>query len=329
METQINNYPYRTLSIDFAKDYFITMRPYLLFVSGVTGICGMSFISELSVSKAILIFLASFLSYGFGQAFTDCFQTDTDSISSPYRPLTQGRISKTQVLTVSIIGLILCISVFAIYNPINLMLGALSGFGLATYTYFKRRFWSGPFYNAWIVVVLFLMAYLCGSDVLTFTWNHKFVYGLSAVFWGYTNFVLVGYFKDVEADRATGYNTFLVVFGRRLSSIASNIFGLITILATLSVFTYSNSFDQLIDEKPFEIIILAIGSLAMFLCQILVHFIKKDEESSNAISLSVHAYILLLSSIIILNKNEWIIPMIIFYVLFNLTMIFRPAKNQI
>ena len=329
METLLNNNPHRKFSIDFAKDYIITMRPYLLFVSGVTGICGMSFISELSVSKSILIFLASFLSYGFGQALTDCFQTDTDSISSPYRPLTQGRISKSQVLVVSITGLILCIIIFAIYNPINLLLGALSGFGLATYTYFKRKFWSGPFYNAWIVAVLFLMAYLCGSDILTFTGNHKFIYGLSAVFWGYANFVLVGYFKDVEADRATGYNTFLVVFGRRLSSIASNIFGLITILTTLSVFTYSNSIDQPIEEKPYETIIFAIGILAMFLCQVLVHFIRKDDESSKAISLSVHGYILLLSSIIVLNKNEWFILMIIFYVLFNLTMILRPAKNQI
>ena len=329
METLINNNPYRTLSIDFAKDYIITMRPYLLFVSGVTGICGMSFIDELSVSKAILISLASFLSYGFGQALTDCFQTDTDSISSPYRPLTQGRISKSQVLVVSITGLIFCISIFAIYNPVNLWWGALSGFGLATYTYFKRRFWSGPFYNAWIVAVLFLMAYLCGSDILTFTGNHNFIYGLSAVFWGYTNFVLVGYFKDVEADRATGYNTFLVVFGRRLSSIAANIFGLMTILTTLSVFTYSNSLDQLIQDRPYETIILLIGSLVMLLCQVLVHFIKKDDESSNAISLSVHAYILLLSSIIVLNKQEWLIPMIIFYALFNLTMILRPAKTQI
>ena len=150
--------------------------------------------------------------------FTDCFQTDTDSISSPYRPLTQGRISKTQVLAISIIGLVLCISVFAVYNPVNLLLGILSGFGLATYTYFKGTFWGGPFYGASIVGVLFLMAYLCGSDIVTFRGNHKLIYGLSTVFWGYANFVLVGYFKDVEADRETGYNTFAVVFGRRLSS---------------------------------------------------------------------------------------------------------------
>ena len=289
----------------------------------------MSYIDGLSLSKSILIFLASFLSYGFGQALTDCFQTDTDSISSPYRPLTQGRISKTQVLIVSITGLVLCISVFTFYNPMNLLLGILSGVGLATYTYFKRKFWSGPFYNAWIVGVLFLMAFLSGLDLSMITENHKLVYGLSAVFWGYANFVLVGYFKDVEADRATGYNTFLVVFGRRLSSIASNIFGVLTILSVIFVFSYSNSFERLLEQSLIQIIILALGILIMFLCQVLVHFIKQDDESSNAISLSVHAYILLLTSIIVLNKNEWIIPMIIFYVLFNLTMIFRPAKNQI
>ena len=329
METTLTNQYHKTASFAFAKAYFITMRPYLLFVSGVTGICGMSYIDELSLSKSILIFLASFLSYGFGQALTDCFQTDTDSISSPYRPLTQGRISKTQVLIVSITGLVLCISVFTFYNSVNLLLGILSGVGLATYTYFKRKFWSGPFYNAWIVGVLFLMAFLCGSDLETLTINHKLVYGLSAVFWGYANFVLVGYFKDVEADRATGYNTFLVVFGRRLSSIASNIFGVLTILSVIFVFSYSNSFERLLEQSSIQIIILALGILIMFLCQVLVHFIKQDDESSNAISLSVHAYILLLTSIIVLNKNEWIIPMIIFYVLFNLTMIFRPAKNQI
>ena len=120
MELSLRSKYHKTFSINFIRDYFITMRPYLLFVSGITGICGMSFISELSITKSILIALASFLSYGFGQALTDCFQTDTDSISSPYRPLTQGRISKTQVLAVSIVGLVLCISVFAVYNPLNL-----------------------------------------------------------------------------------------------------------------------------------------------------------------------------------------------------------------
>ena len=329
MEIILSGKYHKTFSFDFIRDYFITMRPYLLFVSGITGICGMSFISELSITKSIFIALASFLSYGFGQALTDCFQTDTDSISSPYRPLTQGRISKTQVLTVSIFGLVLCISVFTIYNPINLLLGFLSGVGLATYTYFKRKFWAGPFYNAWIVGVLFLMAYLSGSDLESITGNYKLVYGLSAVFWGYANFVLVGYFKDIEADKATGYNTFPVVFGRKLSSAVSNFFGVIAIISVFSIFTYSNSVTELLEQHPAAIIFFVIGSAAMLLCQTFVHFIKQDNESSISISLSLHAYILLLASIVIINKNEWLVPMIIFYILFNLAMILRPSKNQI
>ena len=329
METIIINRHHKTFSIEFVKDYVITMRPYLLFVSGITGICGMSFINGLSITKSILIFIASFLSYGFGQALTDVFQTDTDSISSPYRPLTQGVISKSQVLSISVLGLILCISIFSIYNPFNLLLGILSGFGLATYTYFKKKFWSGPFYNAWIVGVLFLMAFLCGSDFNTAIQKSKIIYALSATFFGYANFVLVGYFKDIEADRPTGYNTLPVVFGRRVASIVSNLFGLFSITSTILVLLYSLSLEDLLRNNIYTVLILAVGILVMILCQIFVHFINSDDESSTAINLSVHAYILLLSAIIVLNKIEWLLPMIAFYTLFNLTLVLRPEKNQI
>jgi geranylgeranylglycerol-phosphate geranylgeranyltransferase len=329
METMLAKQQHKTFSKKFLKDYVITMRPYLLFVSGITGICGMSFITDISISKSILIFLASFLSYGFGQALTDCFQTDTDSISSPYRPLTKGVISKSQVLSISVIGLIICVSIFSIFNSINLLLGILSGLGLATYTYFKKKFWAGPFYNAWIVSVLFLMAFLCGSDLSSVIQKQNVLYALAAVFFGYANFVLVGYFKDVEADRPTGYNTLPVVFGRRVASIASNIFGLLSIIATILVITYSLSFNEILRNNIYVAMILAAGIIVMTLCQIFVHFIKSDDESSKAINLSVHAYILLLSSIVVLNKIEWLLPIIAFHVLFNITIALRPEKNQI
>ena len=106
----------------------------------------------------------TFLCYGFGQCLTDCFQIDTDSLSSPYRPLTQGIVDKNHFLFVSAIGLLYCIAVLSYYNPLNLALGVVAGFGLATYTTFKRKWWAGPFYNSWIVVVLFLMAYLAGTE---------------------------------------------------------------------------------------------------------------------------------------------------------------------
>ena len=76
-------------------------------------------------------------------------------------------------------------------------------------------------------------------------------------------------------------------------------------------------------------LILAAGIMVMILCQIFVHFIKSDDESSTAINLSVHAYILLLSAIVILNKIEWFLPMIAFYALFILAIVLRPENNQI
>jgi len=328
MATLVNLQHHKTFSKEFVKDYVITMRPYLLFVSGITGICGMSFIVDLSNLKALLIFLASFLSYGFGQALTDVFQTDTDSISSPYRPLTQGIISKAQVLSISIIGLTFCVAVFSIYNPINLLLGVISGLGLATYTYFKKRFWAGPFYNSWIVGVLFLMSFLCGADINSIFSNGRLLLGLSAVFWGYANFVLIGYFKDVSADRATGYNTLPVVFGRRIASIISNIFGLLTVISAGFIF-FSSRNQTLLKQKVFAFIIFIIGTILMAFCQSLIHSVKSDDESSTAINLSVHAFIVLLSSVTLLNKSEWITPIIIFYLLFNLNIFLRPSKTQI
>src|SRR5512135_3245706 len=138
-------------TLEFVRAYGITMRPYLMFVSGITGLVGISFVPGVSVTDFILRFAASFFSYGFGQALTDCFQIDTDSISSPYRPLTQGRISRPLVLAVSGLGLAVCVLVFGGLNPWTLLPGVLAGIGLVTYTWFKRRWWGGPFYNAWIV----------------------------------------------------------------------------------------------------------------------------------------------------------------------------------
>ena len=108
----IEQYP--VLSLRFLKAYIITMRPYLMFVSGVTGIVGMSFAADMDSVKTLLIFIASFLSYGFGQALTDCFQIDTDSISSPYRPLTQGIVNRNYFLVIS------CLRIAVLHFDINL-----------------------------------------------------------------------------------------------------------------------------------------------------------------------------------------------------------------
>ncbi len=318
---------YSPFSLEFIKEYIITMRPYLMFVSGITGIAGLSFIENLSIVQSILIFSASFLSYGFGQALTDCFQVDTDSISSPYRPLARGVVSKTDVLIVSLSGLILTIAVFSYYQPYNILLGAAAGIGLYTYTYFKRKWWAGPFYNSWIVLVLFLMAFLIGypSSVKI---NSILFLAMTTVFFGYANFVLTGYFKDIAADKATFYNTLPVVFGRKVSSLISDVFALFTIIPAVIIFW--NSAPGLNSTQLIAALIFLIAGLTRLAkAQFTLHKIDSDEEAHKAIAPVVHTYILILSSIAITQKNGWIIPLSVFYLMFIFVMKMRPAKSQI
>lgn len=313
-------------SIRFVRHYAVTMRPYLLFVSGITGIVGIAFSPTLSPGRLILVIAASFLSYGFGQALTDCFQIDTDSLSSPYRPLTRGIISRNQVMSVSLLGLVCCVIVFAYWNISNLFLGALAGLGLATYTPFKRRWWGGPFYNAWIVGVLCTMSFIAGGGEFTAIAHSPFCFVILAVFFGYANFVLSGYFKDIEADRPTGYLTLPAVYGRLIASVVSDLFAVLCVASLFFALVSSNN-----DFRMLSIVggFLFSGVAATILGQVRLHCVRSDEEAHKAIAPVVHSYILLLSGMASFHRPGWGIPLVAFYGLYVLVMSIRPARNQI
>jgi 4-hydroxybenzoate polyprenyltransferase len=204
-----------------------------MFLSAVTGIAGMALAPAVSVFDLLMLATLFFLAYGFGQALTDCFQTDTDVLSAPYRPLAQGRLRQRDVLVVSLAGLMAGGVVLAVYNPLNVALVAVGVAGLATYTWFKRRWWGGPFYNGWIVVDLCLIGYASGLGATgaPFDWTPELAATLPAVLFGYANFVLSGYFKDVSADRASGYSTMPVVYGMGRSALASDVLAVLALLS--------------------------------------------------------------------------------------------------
>src|SRR5688572_14819172 len=139
---------YPVYSPRFWSAYFIQMRPYLLFVSGIAGAAGMAMgkDDDVSTGRLVISFLPFFLGYGFGQALTDCFQTDTDKLSAPYRPLSQGIVSVRNVLAVSLAGLLLCAFLFYAFSLASFVLSGLAVFGLATYSFIKKHVWiGGPF----------------------------------------------------------------------------------------------------------------------------------------------------------------------------------------
>ncbi|MBN1446981.1 MAG: UbiA family prenyltransferase, partial [Bacteroidetes bacterium] len=157
MQTQPIISPVAIPSIAFIRAYVITMRPYLLFVSGITVLAGLA-TGNPGIAVIVVTGTAGFLSYGFGQALTDCFQTDTDALSSPYRPLVKGLVTPRQVGIVSLVGLAAVAAGLAWFNPHNLWLATVGAIGLATYTPFKRRWATGyntfPVRFGWIAAAI-------------------------------------------------------------------------------------------------------------------------------------------------------------------------------
>jgi 4-hydroxybenzoate polyprenyltransferase len=317
-----------TPTIQFARGYIVTMRPYLLFVSGITGLAGMAFGVTGFGGRDLAALMACFLSYGFGQALTDCFQTDTDAISSPYRPLTRGAIPRNLTFAVSLAGLLACVSTLGILNPWNLLFGAAAGAGLASYTWFKRRWWGGPWYNAWIVLVLFAMGALAGGwDAAGI--DGMFAWAAAGTFFGYANFVLAGYFKDTGADRATGYQTFPVRFGRAKATIASDVLagGL---AASIAGVAGASGFDTLTTAPSLTGVLFLLGSaFSLVAGQWLLHGNLTDGTAHRSVVLVVNAFVTFLAGTAALRQPGWSVPLIAFYGAFLIVLWLRPERTQV
>jgi len=320
----------RTWSLGFWEAFWMTMRPYLIFVSGAAGLVGLAFIPVISYPGVVAAFVPLFLSYGLGQALTDCFQTDTDSISSPYRPLVRGLISRKQVLAVSLAGLFLGTLVLGILNPPILLLGFLAVAGLLTYTIFKRTWWGGPPWNSWIVALLPVMGRLVDRKYhLQWVFSSEnsrdssFLFAVLAVFFGYANFVVMGYFKDITADRATGYRTFPVVFGWGANAIASDILALLAAVFAGMAIIFSGHINTL------GAVILAFALSLSARAQVLIHRTRDEGKAHGPIAHAVRCFILYCAAMVVTLHVNWLAFVVAFYIFFELALRARPEERQV
>jgi len=320
----------------FWKSYWITMRPYLLFVSAAAGVVGFVVGPQRGIGVSLAVFSVFFLSYGFGQALTDCFQMDTDSLSSPYRPLVQGVISRQSVMMVSLAGLLGEGIVLFLLNPLSLIFTFLAVFGLATYTYFKRKWWAGPIYNGWIVALLPLIAILAAQgkrpssafiDMLSA--NKVIILIMLSVFFSYANFVLMGYFKDISADRASGYNTFVVVYGWKKAAAASDVLALLSLIFPAWVIFSIWPKIGFNGWSWAAVFIYLAGLAAVVTAQLGIHHIKDENKAYRPISFIVRGFILLHLAEICALRPIWLPWIVLFYLAFELVLAKRPERRQV
>ncbi len=323
----------KLLSLDFWRAYWKTMRPYLLFISGAAGMAGLASGPARNLGVILITFPVFFFAYGFGQALTDCFHIDTDSISSPYRPLVKGIIGRTQVLVVSLTGLISGSAVLFLFNPWAFLFGLLAVFGTATYTYFKRRWWGGPLYDAWIVALLPLIGALVvsgpGFDTARLFQNGILLPIMLSVFFSYANFVLMGYFKDITADKQSGYETFVVVFGWKKAAFVSDVLAILSVLASGWGIIFWLVTTESVPCRWISIPVFLAAVVTLAAAQINIHRTRDEKKAYLPIAHVVRGFILLLMAETCLLKPSWILAVVIFYAGFEWILRKRPAKEQV
>ena len=309
------------------------MRPYLMPISGLAGLAGMALAG---VSNAWVVasgIVAFSLSYGFGQALTDCFQQDTDRLSAPHRPLVQGRIGTTAVLLLSLLGLAACMVVLACVNPWNMALGALAVLGLLAYTPLKRHWWAGPIANAWVVALLPIMGWLLDPgnglpNLPVQTW----IWAVSLVsFAAYANFVLVGYLKDVSADRQAGYETFPVRFGWHWTAPVSHVWAAIALFAAVWMVAWLIPWRSSWGLKATVLpcVLLGFGVVASLLAQAALHRTHREDQAHGPIVNVVRAFLYYHAAIVVAAQPQWW-PMAVGLVLaFEVLSRMRPDRRQV
>jgi 4-hydroxybenzoate polyprenyltransferase len=144
----------------------------------------------------------------------------------------------------------------------------------------------------------------------------------AVIFFGYANFVLAGYFKDLSADRATGYMTLPVRFGLRTSALVSDGLAVATVGGT--GLTLSALLTPLGLRAVGPLILAGAGTAALVLAQVRLHRVRDESEAHRAIVPVVHAYLLLLSALVATSKPDWMVLLLMGYGAFVLRITESP-----
>ncbi len=316
--------PFPIASLGFWRAYAVTLRPYLFFVSGAAGLVGLA-LTPIGGGALVAAFAAFFLSYGLGQALTDVFQRDTDALSAPYRPLVRGELAPRTVAAVSLAGLAACSLVFALLDPRTLALAAAAVAGLATYTPLKRHFWGGPPWNSWIVALLPAIGTLCGGGAES---RGALGAACASVFFTYAVFVLLGYFKDVEADRATGYATLPVRFGRPVA-LATSAALLVPGVPASAWLVAQAPAPASVPARALALALWALGLAWLGLAHLRLVGTTRDAEAHPGIALSVRGFVALHLGEAAILRGDLAVPGLVLLVLLEGALAARPCREQV
>ena len=139
---------------------------------------------------------------------------------------------------------------------------------------------------------------------------------------GYANFVVMGYFKDISADRETGYRTFPVAFGWRANAFYGDITALVAAVLTAWVVV-------LVGWNVLAVLTLALAVWLQLGAQLAVHRTRDEHAVGKPIADGVRALVLYCLAIVLALRMDWALFAVVFYGAFELVLKARPERGQV
>jgi 4-hydroxybenzoate polyprenyltransferase len=152
---------------------------------------------------------------------------------------------------------------------------------------------------------------------------------MGSVYFSYAVFVLLGYFKDVEADRATGYNTLVVHFGRVPTTWVSAVHFALALACSVGLLR------SCLQETPMSWrtltggVLWLAGALALVLAHVKIAGTTRDEQAYPAIVLAVVGYVGLHLGEATLLRPAFAVAALVVFPLSLLALALRPEKTQV
>jgi 4-hydroxybenzoate polyprenyltransferase len=203
--------------------------------------------------------------------------------------------------------------------------------GLIAYTWFKRRWWGGPLWNAWVVAALPAIGFLAGGGHAGALGTDRALWAaMLSVLFSYAVFVLLGYFKDISADRATAYRTLPVVAGWRMAALVSLGLGLAAFVCSAWLLGLLGAFEG--GRAPTLAVALPLwlaGGAAVIGAHPIMLRLRSEREAHRAITWTVRGFVLLHLGEAVVALPALAGPSLIFYVLFELVLGARPERSQV
>ena len=246
----------------------------------------------------------------------------------------RGTVTPRQVAAISLTLLCIGIAVLATFNAYTILIAAAMVAGLATYTFFKRRWWGGPLWNSWIVALLPLLTYLIGSRS-TRPWSlpPELLALMASTFFTYGVFVILGYFKDVSADRSAGYRTIVVRFGWHKAVYVDTVITLLGIGASVTAILLALSGGTAAPGNalfPLAVVVWVLGSYLLILANFqLLRIPDRDDKAYKAIGNVVRGFILLHGAEVIFFNPALAGVALLVFILFEFSLRIRPEPTQI